>query len=85
MPIPTFFEYVGMREGVLTATRPPLKGMSRINALPVTDGQRKRLHPNPVKVPHPFKPVARIKPTVRHVTEIVPQHMVAKLPPAPPR
>jgi len=86
MPILTFSEYVAMREGVLTATRPPLTGMARINALPTTDAHRKRLHtPRPVKVPNPFKPVARIKPTVRHVTEIVPQSMVAKLPTHPPR
>jgi hypothetical protein len=28
-----------------------------------------------------FKPVARIKPTVRHVTEIVPQSVIPKLKP----
>jgi hypothetical protein len=34
--------------------------------------------PKPVKVPNPFKPVARMKRAVRHVTEIVPQsiHLV---------
>jgi hypothetical protein len=80
MPILTFSEYVAMREGVLTATRPPLQGMTRLNALPTTDAHRKRLHtPRPVKIPNPFKPVTRIKPTVRHVTEIVPQSMVAKI------
>ena len=66
-------------EGVLSPTRPPLKGMPRINTFPGTDGQRKRLHVKSVKV------VNTLKPTVRHVTEIVPQHMVAKLPPATPR
>ena len=30
----------------------------------------------------PFKPVARIKPAVRHVTEIVPQSVMPKLPTA---
>jgi hypothetical protein len=80
MPILTFFEYVAMREGVLTATRPPLTGMARINALPTTDAHRKRLHrPRPVEVPNPFEPVARIKPTVGHVPEVVPQSMVAKI------
>jgi hypothetical protein len=51
----------------------------RISALPTTDTHRKRLHPKPVKV------VNMLKPTVRHVTEIVPQGIVAKLPPTPPR
>jgi hypothetical protein len=64
MSIPTFSEYVAMREGVLSPTRPPLKGMTRLNALPTTEAHRKRLHtPKPLKVPHPIKPVARIKPT----------------------
>ena len=71
-----------MREGVLSPTRPPLKGMTRLNALPTTDAHRKRLHaPKPLKVPHPIKPVARIKPTIRHVTEIVPQSVIPKLKP----
>ena len=48
----------------------------------MADADRKRLHtPKPVKVPNPFKPVARIKPTVRHVKEIVPQHIIPKLKP----
>jgi len=38
-----------------------------------------------VKVPSPFKPVTRIKPTIRHVTEIVPQHIIPKLKPTTPR
>jgi hypothetical protein len=55
MSLPTFSEYVAMREGVLTATRPLLQGMTRLNALPTTDAYRKRLHtPKPVKVPNPF-------------------------------
>jgi hypothetical protein len=82
MPIPTFPEYVAMREGVLSPTRPPLAGMTRLNALPTIDARRKRLHmPKPVKVPNPFKPVARMKPTVPHVTEIVPQSIIPKLKP----
>jgi hypothetical protein len=35
--------------------------------------------PKPIKVPNPFKPVPRIKPTVRHVNEIVPQYIIPKL------
>jgi hypothetical protein len=73
MCIPTFSEYVPMREGVLSPTRPPLKGMPRLNALPTTDAHRKRLHRKPMKLPKPFKP------TIRHVTEIVPQNIVPKL------
>ena len=38
-----------------------------------------------MKVLSPFKPVARIKPTVRHVKEIVPQHIIPKLKPTTPR
>lgn len=73
MCIPTFSEYVAMREGVLSPTRPPLKSMTRLNALPTTDAHRKRLHPaKPVKV------VNMLKPTVRHVTEIVPQKLIPK-------
>jgi hypothetical protein len=82
MSIPTFSEYVAIREGLLSPTRPPLAGMTRLNVLPTTDAHRKRLHtPKPVKVPNPFKPVARIKPTVRHVKEIVPQSVIPKLKP----
>jgi len=86
MSIPTFSEYVAMREGVLSPTRPPLAGMTRLNALPTTDAHRKRLHrPKAVKVPNAFKPVARIKHTVRHFKEIVPQHIIPKLKPTTPR
>jgi hypothetical protein len=61
-------------EGVLSPTRPPLKGMTRLNAVPRTAAHQKRLHtPKPLKVPHPIKPVARIKPTIRHIAEILPQ------------
>lgn len=62
-------------EGLLLPDRPPLKGMSRINPLPCTDAQRKRLHPKPVKKPKPFAP------TIRKVAEIVPQKMIAKIKP----
>jgi hypothetical protein len=85
MSIPTFSEYVAMREGLLSATRPLLAGMTRLNALPTTDAHRKRLHTaKPVKAPNPFKFVTRIKPTVRHVTEIVPQTLIPKLNPTLP-
>jgi len=76
MSLPTFIEYVAIREGLLSPTRPPRKGMLSINALPTTDANRKRLHPKPVKLPNPFKP------TIRHITEIVPQKILPKLPPA---
>jgi hypothetical protein len=53
--------------------------MTRLSALPTAEAHRNRLHaPKPVKVPDPFKPVARIKPTVRHVTEVVPQGIIPK-------
>lgn len=79
MPIPTFAEYVAAREGVLLPNRQPLKGLSRINPLPVTHAQRKRLHAKPVRV------VNTLKPTVRPVAEIVPQKFIPKLKPTPPR
>ena len=75
MPIPTFSEYVAMREGVRSPNRPPFKGMSRINALSTTDAHRKRLHTKPPRKPTQFAP------TVRKVKEIVPQKFVAKLKP----
>ena len=70
MPILKFSEYVAMREGVLSPTRPPLKRMPRINALPTTDAHRKRLHTKPPKKPNPFAP------TVKKAKEIVPQKFV---------
>jgi hypothetical protein len=66
----TASEYVAMREDVVSPTRPPLKGMPRLNALPTTDAHCKRSHRKPVKLPTPFKP------TVRHFTEIAPQNII---------
>jgi hypothetical protein len=60
-------------EGYMIPDRPPLKGMSRINPLPVTNAHRKRLHPKPVKLTNPFRP------TVRKVIEVVPQRLIPKL------
>jgi hypothetical protein len=58
----------------------PWRTRSLRTALPTTDAHRKRLHtPRPVKVPNPFKPVTRIRPTVRPVTEIVPQKVIPKV------
>jgi len=51
--------------------------MPRTNALPTTDAPRKRLHPKAVKVAN------MLKPTVRHVSEIVPQNLIPKLKPTP--
>ena len=42
-------------EGLFLPDRPPLKGMPRINSLPCTDEQRKKLHAKPVKPPKLFK------------------------------
>ena len=50
----------------------------RISALPTTDTHRKRLHPAGQGGEH-------AQAHVRHVTEIVPQGIVAKLPPTPPQ
>jgi hypothetical protein len=71
----TFTEWLARRdEGLLSPTRPPLKGMARINPFPTTDTHRKRLNPKPAKPPRPFAP------TIRKVKEIVPQKLIAKLP-----
>jgi hypothetical protein len=76
----TFTEWLARRdEGFLLPDRPPLKGMPKINTTPNTDAQRKRLHPKKVKPPKLFKP------TVRAVKEIVPQSIIPKLNPTPPR
>jgi hypothetical protein len=72
MSLPTFSEYIAMREGVLSPSRPPLKGMTRLNALRTTDAHRKRLHRKPVKLPNPFEP------TVRQVTETLPQNLIPR-------
>ncbi|MBX9627216.1 MAG: hypothetical protein K2X82_25660 [Gemmataceae bacterium] len=72
----TFKEWLARRdEGFLLPTRPPLKGMPKINTTPFTDAQRKRLHPKKVKPPKLFPP------TVRAVKEIVPNKMIPKLKP----
>jgi hypothetical protein len=69
----SFREYVAMREGLLSAERPPVKGIPRINATPFTNPHRKRLRPPTVKKPKPFAP------TVRKVAQVVPDSQVAKL------
>jgi hypothetical protein len=75
----TFSEWLARRdEGLLLPDRPPLKGMSRINAFPGTDAQRKKLHVKPAKKPKPFAP------TIRKVAEIVPQKLIPKLKPYSP-
>ena len=72
----TFSEWLARRDGgFLLPSRPPLKGMPRINAFPGTDAQRKVLHVKPLKKPKPFAP------TVRKVVEIVPQKLIAKVNP----
>jgi hypothetical protein len=75
----TFKEYVAMREGLLAPSRPPAKGLPRINPFPTTDGHRRRLHVKPPKKPKPFAP------TVQAVKEIVPNKLIPKLNPTPPR
>ena len=73
-----------MSESLFSPTRPPLVGMSRLNSLPTTDAHRKRMHtPKPLKALSPFRPVARMKPTVQHVPEIVPQHIIPNVKPPP--
>jgi hypothetical protein len=75
-----FSEWLARRdEGFLLPDRSPHKGMPKINTTPFTDAQRKRLHPKKVKPPKLFAP------TVRAVKEIVPNKLIPKLKPTPPR
>ncbi|MBX9679114.1 MAG: hypothetical protein K2X38_10160 [Gemmataceae bacterium] len=79
MKYTTFKEWLARRdEGFLLPTRPPLKGMSKINAFPGTDAQRQRLHLKKIKPPKPFAP------TVQKVREIVPSKLIPKLKPVQP-
>lgn len=67
----TFKDWLAQHdEGFLLPDGPPLNGMTRINAFPGTDADRKRFH---VKPPKPFAP------TVRKVREIVPNKLIPKL------
>jgi len=76
----TFKEWLARRdEGLLLPNRLPLKGMPKINSTLGTDAQRKRLHPKKVEPPK------LLKPTVQKVKEIVPQSIILKLNPTPPR
>ncbi|MBY0513310.1 MAG: hypothetical protein K2P78_05295 [Gemmataceae bacterium] len=67
----TFSEYVALREGLMTPDRPPAKGMSRVNALPITNDQRRRLRVNPARPPAPGG----------YVHAVVPWNMVARIEP----
>jgi hypothetical protein len=79
MKMMKFSEWLARRdEGFLLPNRPPRKGITRINAFPTTDGDRRRLHVKPAKKPKPFAP------TVRAVKEIVPNKLIPKLKPTPP-
>jgi hypothetical protein len=72
----TFKEWLAQRdEGFLLPSRPPLKGMPKINTTPFTDAQRKRFQPKTVKKIKPFAP------TIQKVKEIVPNKMIPKLKP----
>jgi hypothetical protein len=73
MKLPTFAEYVAALEGVLSASRPPLKGMSKINVTAFTNARRKRMWARPKPATDPFAP------TVRPVAQVVPQHLIPKL------
>lgn len=58
---PNFHEWLAIREGLLLPDKPPAPGLSRLNVTPLTNDQRKRLVPKPVKAPNPFKPtVAKV-------------------------
>ncbi len=73
MKLPTFAEYVAAREGVLSASRPPLKGMAKINVTMFTNARRKRMRVRAKPAPDPFAP------TIRPVAQVIPQHLIPKL------
>jgi hypothetical protein len=68
----TFKKYVEMREGLLLPDRPPANGLSRINPFPTTAAHRRRIKPKQPKVGQTFPP------TVRAVTQVVPQNLIPK-------
>jgi len=68
----TFKQYVELREGLLLPDRPPAKGLSRINPFPTIASHRRRAKPKPVRVANTFPP------TVRAVTQVVPQNLIPK-------
>jgi hypothetical protein len=75
MEMMKFSEWLARRdEGFLLPDRSPRKGLSRINALPTTDGHRRRLHVKSANKPKSFAP------TVRAVKEMVPNKLIPKLP-----
>lgn len=73
MKLPTFAEYVAAREGVLSASRPPLKGLARINTTMFTNARRKRMRVRAMSAPDYFAP------TIRPVAQVVPPHLIPKL------
>ncbi len=73
MKLPTFAEYVAAREGVLWASRPPLKGLPRINTTPFTNARRKRFAARAASPVNPFAP------TIRPVAQVVPPRLIPKL------
>lgn len=74
----SFREFLEIEEGLLLPSRPPRKGLTRINPFPTTNAHRKRLHAQPMKPPKLFPP------TVRKVKEIVPNKLIPKLKPLQP-
>jgi hypothetical protein len=67
----SFSEYVALREGLLAPDRPSVTGMSRLNPLPITSDQRRRLRVNPTR---PLSPGG-------YVQAVVPWNRIAKIAP----
>jgi hypothetical protein len=74
----TFKEFVAFERGATGSELATRQGSVEVDPLPTADGRR-RLHVKPVKKPKPFAP------TVRAVKEIVPNKLIPKLKPTPPR
>lgn len=75
----TFSEYMkskAVEEGLLLPDKPIRPGVPRINTTALTNAQRRKLHPKPVKAPPPIAP---FKATV---TQVVPSSLIPKMTPA---
>lgn len=67
-----FSDFLRTQEGVFLPDAPRWKGMIRLNTTPLTNTERRKLYPKPVKPPPPVQP---FKSTVR---EIVPPKLIQK-------
>ncbi len=75
MSFSQFIKSKAVEEGLLLPDKPIRPGVPRINTTPLTNAQRRKLHPKPVKAPPPVPPFKTTIP------QVVPPKFVAKLKP----